>query len=68
MNLPTAEEYAAMCVPMYDNGLPTYSEPKYICPKCGGGMCRDNTKVLTSYPAKYEYVCDNCGNVEYQYR
>lgn len=45
-----------------------YSEPKYKCPKCAvGGMCRDNQKVLTSYPPKYKYVCNACGNVEYKY-
>ena len=45
-----------------------WSSPVYRCKKCGdGGMCRDNTKVLTSYPPKYEYRCNKCGNVEYRY-
>lgn len=66
MSLPTAEEYAAMCVPAIYN-TQQYSEPKYICPVCGGGMCRDNSKVLASYPPKYEYRCNKCGKIEYQY-
>lgn len=44
-----------------------YSEPKYECEKCGGGMCKDLTKVLATYPAKYEYVCNKCGHVDYLY-
>lgn len=43
------------------------SEPKYRCPKCGGGMRRNEMVVLTSYPAQYEYQCDKCGHVEYQF-
>ena len=42
-----------------------YSKPKYICPKCGGGM-RKNLRygeVLTTYPPIYKdfYKCDTCG-------
>ena len=41
---------------------------KYICPKCHeGGMRRNEMVVLTSYPAQYEYCCDKCGHVEYQF-
>ena len=42
------------------------SEPKYICPKCGGGMRQDLTgmgsEVLACYPPIYRnrYECDNC--------
>lgn len=65
-DLPTADEYRKFI------GVPyTYqrewSEPKYICPKCGGGMCRNEMVVLASYPAQYEYKCDKCGHVEYQF-
>lgn len=65
-DLPTADEYRKSI------GVPyTYqrewSEPKYICPKCGGGMCRNEMVVLTSYPAQYEYQCNKCGYVEYQF-
>ena len=67
MNLPTSEEYAAMCVPAIFN-TQQYSEPKYICPVCGGGMCRDETVICPSNPPKRKYVCDKCGNVEYQYQ
>lgn len=65
-NLPTAEEYrASITMPEIMN---KYSEPKYQCPKCGGGMCRNEMVVLTSYPAKYEYSCNKCGYVDYQYK
>ena len=66
-DLPTADEYRESI------GFPPYyyqrewSEPKYICPKCGGGMCRHENIVLTSNPPQYEYQCNKCGNVEYQF-
>ena len=43
----------------------------YICPKCGGGMCKNlwTCRSLTVMPpiTEYEYRCDNeqCGNIEY---
>lgn len=63
-NLPTAKEYreAAQKDPLQ------WSEPKYQCPKCGGGMRRNEMVVLTSYPPQYEYQCDKCGYIEYQYK
>lgn len=64
-NLPTAEEYRAS-IHVLDTGR--YSEPKYQCPKCDGGMCKNMFLVLTSFPPKYEYVCNKCGHVEYQYK
>lgn len=65
-DLPTADEYRESI------GFPYYfqrewSEPKYACPACGGGMCRNETVVLTSNPPKYEYQCNKCGHVEYQF-
>lgn len=65
-DLPTADEYRESI------GFPYYyqrewSEPKYICPKCGGGMCRHETVVYTSNPPKYEYECNKCCYVEYQF-
>lgn len=55
--LHTADEYRkfikdSMCYPQ------ELSEPKYICHKCGGGMCRNEMVVLTSYPVQYKYKCD----------
>ena len=50
---------------------PQWSQPMYICPKCGGGMCKNlwNCMVLACNPpiTKYEYRCDNteCNNIEY---
>ena len=63
-NLPTAKEYREAAIPFASQ----WSEPKYQCPKCGGGMCRNEMVVLTSYPAQYEYQCDKCGYIEYQYK
>lgn len=63
--LPTADEYRKSI------GCPHYyqrerSEPKYICPKCGGGMCKNETMVFASNPPQYKYQCNKCGHVEYQ--
>lgn len=65
-NLPTAEEYKAL-IESNVNVNKKYSEPKYRCPKCRGGMCRNETMTLTSCPPMYLYKCNTCGNVEYQY-
>ena len=63
-NLPTAKEYREAAFQFTSQ----WSEPKYQCPKCGGGMRRNEMVVLTSYPAQYEYQCDQCGYIEYQYK
>lgn len=43
-----------------------YSEPKFDCPVCKtGGMCKDNTIILPSFPPKYQYICNSCRHVEY---
>jgi len=42
-----------------------FSEPKYKCPKCGGNVRKNLTMVLTSYPPKYRYECDNCDHVDF---
>ena len=63
-NLPTAKEYREATLQFSSQ----WSEPKYQCPKCGGGMCKNEMVVLTSYPAQYEYQCDKCGYIEYQYK
>jgi predicted RNA-binding Zn-ribbon protein involved in translation (DUF1610 family) len=65
--LPTSEEYAASAFDIAFPSTRQWSEPKYRCPRCGGGMCRNEMIVLTSYPAQYTYQCDKCGHVEYQY-
>ena len=66
-NLPTAKEYREAANKIAFQFAAKWSEPKYQCPKCGGGMCRNEMVTLTSYPAQYEYQCDKCGHVEYQY-
>lgn len=65
-DLPTADEYRkSIGAPYYYQR--EWSEQKYVCPKCGGGMCRHETIVYTSNPPKYEYKCNKCGYVEYQF-
>lgn len=65
-DLPTADEYReSIGFPYYYQS--EWSEPKYICPKCGGGMCKHENIILTSNPPQYEYQCNKCGNVEYQF-
>lgn len=64
--LPTADEYRkSIGVPYYYQR--EWSEPKYVCPKCGGGMCRYDTIVFASNPPQYEYQCNQCGYIEYQF-
>lgn len=65
--LPTAKEYAEAAQKTVFQFTAQWSEPKYQCPKCGGGMCENMMVVLTSYPPQYEYQCDKCGHIEYQY-
>lgn len=65
--LPSAKEYSEAANKIAFQFTAQWSEPKYQCPKCGGGMCRNEMVVLTSYPAKYEYQCNKCGNIDYQY-
>ena len=36
------------------------------CGKCGGRMQWHKDIALTSLPAKWEYRCKACGNVEYE--
>lgn len=66
-HLPTAKEYREAAQKSAFQFASQWSEPKYQCPRCGGGMCRNEMVVLTSYPAQYEYQCDKCGYVDYQY-
>ncbi len=65
--LPSAKEYREAAEKAAFQFTAQWSEPKYQCPKCGGGMCRNEMVVLTSYPAQYEYQCDKCGHIDYQY-
>ena len=64
--LPTKEEYENLIINnsyFPEGGL----KPQYLCSECGGGMYRNEMVVLTTYPAKYEYRCNKCGKVDYQY-
>lgn len=37
------------------------------CPKCGNKVVKNTTKILTSYPAQYEYYCQHCDWIGYAY-
>ena len=64
--LPTAKEYSEAVNKAAFQFTAQWSEPKYQCSECGGGMCRNEMVVCASYPPKYEYRCNKCGHVEYQ--
>ena len=66
-HLPTAKEYSEAAEKTAFQFTAQWSEPKYQCPKCGGGMCKNLMVTLTTYPAKYEYQCNKCGHIDYQY-
>ena len=66
-HLPTAKEYSEAANKMAFQFTGQWSEPKYQCPECGSGMCKNLMITLTSYLAQYEYQCDKCGHIEYQY-
>ena len=36
-----------------------------ICPRCKERMVRDDSKVYTSMPPQYGYVCPKCGEMEF---
>lgn len=74
MSLMTKEQYQDWInrLDSDDGGIqPQWSKPMYICPKCGGGMCKNlwTCRTLTCMPpiTEYEYSCDNteCNNIEY---
>ena len=68
--LLTAEEMDARdesCVLNYFEMNKPWSDPVYVCPNCGGGMCRENNVVYASYPPKHRYKCNKCEHTEYRY-
>lgn len=66
--LPSLEEYKKENNINTEDIVKQLSNPKFKCPKCSNGsMYKNKSKVLTSYPVKYEYSCDKCGHVEYLY-
>lgn len=65
--LATAKEYREAVNKEAFQFNEQWSEQLYQCPKCGGGMCKNLMVVLTSYPEQYEYKCNKCGHIEYQY-
>ena len=63
--LPTAEEYRKM-VRATPLEWSEWSEPKYLCPDCGGNMCKNQTIRMLTHPETYMYRCDKCGRIDYQ--
>lgn len=70
-NLPTREQYIASVAKKKQN-INVYSDPLYLCPKCGKGGVRKNLRsgicITTFQPIKQSiYKCDNedCGFYEY---
>ena len=66
--LPTKEEYEKSIGGWTSCGFEQWSEPKYQCPVCGGGMCKNLTVILTTWPEQYTYMCNKCGHVETQFK
>ena len=66
-HLLSAKEYRDAAQKYAAQFTSQWSEPKYQCSECGGGMCKNLMITLTTYPAQYEYQCDKCGHKEYQY-
>lgn len=65
--LPTAKEYREAANKLAFQFTDQWSEPKYQCPECGGGMCKNLMVTLLTYPAQYMYRCDKCGHIDYQH-
>lgn len=70
--LPSADEYEkrdkAAIESYFEWSSRKFSEPKYLCPKCKeGGMCRDETVVLTTLPPTSRYECNKCHHVAYHH-
>lgn len=61
--LPTQDEYKELFATISRSN--EWSNPLYICPKCGGNVRRNETIVLTSNPPKHQYKCEKCGFCEY---
>lgn len=64
-DLPSKDEFVSMNSEVYNVLNNVWSEPKYKCEKRGGNVRKNLKIILASLPPKYEYVCDNCGNVDY---
>lgn len=64
--LPSREYYLGSTERTYAD-FSVWSEPIYKCPKCDGGMRKNLTVVLTTYPCQYQYKCNKCGYTENQF-
>ena len=61
--LPSKETYiSGFSAPPYD--FREWSEPRYKCPKCEGGMCKNLQMVCASLPPMYIYRCNKCGHTD----
>ena len=64
-DLLSKDEFVSRNSTVYNVFDSEWSEPKYKCEKCGGNVRKNLKIILPTMPPKYEYVCDNCGNVDY---
>ena len=42
-------------------GNPLTIKTNILCPKCNTPLIKDKHIVLTTYPCKYRYFCEECG-------
>lgn len=66
-NILTTEEYKEIMNNTISQFTNQWSEPTYQCPMCNGEMCKNLNIAILTYPAQYEYRCNRCGYIEYQY-
>ena len=58
----------------WNDGIPQFSyfpewvDTEFECPYCGGVMQKNQMKVLTSNPPKYEYRCKECKRIRYRFQ
>lgn len=59
------EEFKNMMTPepIFVNLVKTNIE----CPECGKNLFQRTDIVLTSYPAQYQYECNECGFIGYSH-
>ena len=64
--LPTLDDYLKNhnATTNIQISYPGYCWVEAGCSKCAHQLMKNETLVLTSYPAQYQYFCPHCGNVE----
>lgn len=54
----TLEEHKSMIQHSYTSLV---KRTNILCPKCNKPLMKDESIILTSYPAQYRYFCEDCG-------